>query len=207
MNPILETKGLEFLNRISYPDLCVERGESLLITGLSGSGKSSLLRMINATIAPSSGCIYFHGEDVQESDTIRLRRRILLAGQTPYLFAGTIDENFKEYFHRIERMPPSQERMRECMAICQAPFEGSADTSNFSGGEKQRVFLSILLSMEPEVLLLDEPTSALDDETSRKLLSNLFQYGQANEMTILIVSHHAEMVLDFVQRHYRLGGE
>lgn len=86
MAKILEISDLVFMEKIYYPNISIDQGSIVFIQGPSGSGKSTLIRLINNTISPSSGSILFNGVNIEDIDSIDLRRKIILAGQSPYLF-------------------------------------------------------------------------------------------------------------------------
>ncbi len=86
--------------KIYYPNISIEQGSIVFIQGPSGSGKSTLIRLINNTISPSSGSILFNGVNIEDIDSIDLRRKIILVGQSPYLFNANIKENFIK-FHKF----------------------------------------------------------------------------------------------------------
>ncbi|HHT93491.1 MAG TPA: ABC transporter ATP-binding protein [Clostridia bacterium] len=200
---ILSIKSLNFKNKIFYKDVNIEKGQIVFLRGASGSGKSTLLRLINATLPLEEGTILYNNKDIREIDTITLRREIILAGQSVYLFPGTIKDNFKRYHEYRESQVPSDEVIRSLLDTSCIDFDIDTVCNNFSGGERQRVFISIALSFKPRVLLLDEPTSALDNATADRLMSNLVTHCKQNYMTMIIVSHdqtitekYAEVTID-----------
>lgn len=85
MVKILEISDLVFMEKIHYPNISIEQGSIVFIQGPSGSGKSTLIRLINNTISPSSGRILFNGVNIEDINSIDLRRKIILVGQSPYL--------------------------------------------------------------------------------------------------------------------------
>ncbi len=188
-NTIISTRGLSYLDFIHFPDLDFLRGSITFICGESGSGKTSLLKLMNATVSPSSGMVLYQDRDIMSIDSLVLRREVLLMSQSSYLFDGSIRENFQQYYNFREIESPSASEILGYLDICAADFFLDAVTQNLSGGERQRVFLAIGLSFKPEVLLLDEPSSALDEATSRKLFSNLKDFCKSEGITLIVVSH------------------
>lgn len=200
---ILGIRSLNFKNKIFYKDADIEKGQIVFLRGPSGSGKSTLLRLINATLPLEEGSILYKDKDIREIDTISLRREIILAGQSVYLFPGSIKDNFKKYHYYRESRMPSDEEISKLLKVCCLDFDIDTICDNFSGGEKQRVFISLALSFKPVVLLLDEPTSALDNTTADRLMHNLVKHCKLNEMTLVVVSHdkaitekYAEAIID-----------
>jgi ABC-type proline/glycine betaine transport systems, ATPase components len=83
----IQTRGLAY-GQISYRDLDIEEGKATFISGPSGCGKSTLLRLFNKTLAPTAGTVLYRGQDMAQTDSIALRRDVLLAGQSVFLFEG-----------------------------------------------------------------------------------------------------------------------
>jgi putative ABC transport system ATP-binding protein len=206
MEIIISTKDLEFQSFIKYPDLAIQKGDIVFISGPSGCGKSTLLRLFNATHSPSQGYVYFKEDDISLTDTISLRRNIILAGQNVYLFNGTILDNFQIYHQYSESTLPSEEELLNYLRLCSIPFPLATLCDKMSGGEKQRVFLSIALSLRPKVLMLDEPTSALDEHTANIVMANIIGFCKENHITLLVVSHDKLLQEKYAQTVIRLEG-
>ncbi|MDD5420742.1 MAG: ABC transporter ATP-binding protein [Synergistaceae bacterium] len=175
---------------IRYPNIKIAKGKTTFIHGPSGCGKSTLLKLINGTTSPDSGEIFYKGNNIENIDTIDLRREILLVAQSVFLFTGTIEENFKKYYEYRDRDLPTKETMEKFLKICSAEFPLETRCETMSGGERQRVYIAIFLSFMPDVLMLDEPTSALDNTSSDIMMSNIKNFSKDNEMTTIVVSHY-----------------
>ena len=189
MSAVFQTKNLTFLNVVHYPDILIESGITTFLTGPSGSGKSTLLRLFNKTLSPGSGKILFCGQDIAMMETTALRRRVLLAGQSVYLFSGSVAGNFQRFFAYRGQTAPDDNTMRNFLALCRADFALEASCDTMSGGERQRVFLAICLAMQPEVLMLDEPSSALDRQHADAVMQGIKSWCCENNVTLLVVSH------------------
>jgi putative ABC transport system ATP-binding protein len=194
---ILETKDLTFLDILSFPDLKINQGDFVFIEGESGAGKSTLLKLFNNTMSPTTGEIYFQGESIEDMDTIKLRREVLLISQSVFLFEGTIADNFDKFYDYREEPHLTSEEKEKFLNLARVPFNLSDSADNMSGGEQQRVYIAILLSFGPKVLMLDEPTSALDQRTAYELYSNLKDYSKKQGMTIITVSHDEGLLEEF----------
>jgi len=140
----------------------VRRGELLGIIGPSGSGKSSLLRLLNRLDEPTSGTVYLQGQDYRELPPRELRRCIGMVTQRPFLFPGNVAANLR-FGPRQRGEILSDEEVTNLLERVGLPSLVDSEVSNLSGGEQQRVSLARALANRPEVLLLDEPTSALDE--------------------------------------------
>lgn len=199
MEPLFRTQDLVFQNMIRYPDLIFPAGCATFLTGPSGCGKSTLLHLMNGTLSPSQGRIFYRGRNVEELDTIALRREVLLARQSAFLFNVSIRENFAEYHRYRGEAAPGEAEMRGWLDTCLADFPLDQNGATLSGGERQRVHLAVCLSFRPKVLLLDEPTSALDAGTGQELMKRLVYYGKENHITIIVVSHDQALTATFAE--------
>lgn len=194
MDTILSAKNLCFLEKITYPPIDIERGRATFICGESGCGKSTLLKIFNGTASPSQGEVTYNGVSLASLNTVILRREVLLIAQTVFLFDGTIEENFCQYYtFREQPLLPASE-MKLYLSLCCADFDLSMDCTNMSGGERQRVFIAICLSFLPKVVLLDEPTSALDEKTANQFFIGIRHFCTQNNITLIVVSHDKSLV-------------
>lgn len=198
----IQTRGLAY-GQISYRDVDIREGSATFISGPSGCGKSTLFRLFNKTLAPTAGAVLYHGEDTAGLDSIALRREVLLAGQSVFLFDATVGENFASFRAARDAAPLANEDIRFFLRLCCANFPLDAPCQHLSGGERQRVFLALCLSFLPRVLLLDEPTSALDQETAERFMTQVLAFCREHAMTVAAVSHdpalarrHAESIID-----------
>lgn len=194
---VLRTDDLSFKNFLHFPNMNILKGSVTFISGESGTGKSTLLRLFNGTHTPSSGSVFFNDQELETFEPIELRRTILLAGQSVFLFDKTIQENFSEFFTYRGEVPPSDDVINKCLAVCRADFPLISDCHLLSGGERQRVFLAICLSMNSEVLLLDEPTSALDGINGKKVMKNICDFCRDAGKSLIVVSHDVSLAESF----------
>lgn len=197
----IQTRSLAY-GQISYRDLDIEQGKATFISGPSGCGKSTLLRLFNKTLAPTAGTVLYLGQDMAQMDSIGLRREVLLAGQSVFLFDGSVGENFDAFCEAREAVSLGVEDKLKFLRLCCANFPLDAPCAHLSGGERQRVFLAICLSFLPKVLMLDEPTSALDQETAERFMAQVLAFCRERGMTVVAVSHdpaltgrHAENII------------
>lgn len=175
--------------------LSVEKGELLSIVGPSGSGKSTLLNIIGCIDTPTSGEVFFDGEDVsklkdRELTKIRLHKIGFIFQQfylIPTLNAyENIDLPMKEA--RVTR-DERQERVKQLLDHVGLGDRGKHYPNQLSGGEQQRVAIARSLANSPSVILADEPTGEIDSEASEKIVSLLKKLNKEEEVTVIIVTH------------------
>lgn len=196
---ILQTKDLSYNTMIHYKDISILQNKVNFIVGSSGIGKSTLLRLFNGTLSPSSGNILYKGEDISEINTIDLRKEVLLISQSVYLFDMNIRDNFKQFYEYRGMTAPSDEIMLEFLAMCNITFPLDKDCMTMSGGERQRVYIAIYVSFLPKVIMLDEPTSALDKENSHQVIQNVIEFCKKKGITVIIVSHDIAVTESFTE--------
>lgn len=193
---ILDVKNLSFKregNLILHAiNISISEGTTVSIVGPSGSGKSSLLKIIASLVNPLQGEIYYFGEDIANLDPIQYRREVQYVHQSPQLFSGTVAENL-ELPAKIRKEKYDAKRVNDLLARVKLDADKflNRDVQTLSGGEKQRIALVRSLIFLPKVLLLDEVTSALDEE-STSLIEGLIKEINHNGITILWVTHDQE---------------
>jgi len=204
---VLETKDLTYEYGAGTPfrktavdrvSISIRQGEFLGVIGHTGSGKSTLIQLLNGLLKPTSGQILLDGKDIwQEPKKIRsVRFRVGMVFQYPeyQLFEETV---LKDIMFGPKNMGLSEEEAK-ARAMEAARFTGLReellDKSPFelSGGEKRRAAIAGVIAMDPDVLILDEPTAGLDPRGRDVLLSQISQYHRERHNTILLVSHSME---------------
>ncbi len=203
---MFKIKNLNFNNFIFYNDVHIIKSKVNFITGKSGCGKSTLLKMFNKTMSFSDGELYYKDQDITQIDSIELRKKVKLISQTSFLFNETIKENFKLFYEYCEEVGLTEEKMEYFLRLTEANFPLETSCYNLSGGEKQRVYIAICLSMGAETFMLDEPTSALDYSLSLKVLGNIVTYAKDNNLTLIVISHDNQLTELFAENIINLDG-
>lgn len=172
--------------------LKVDAGEILAIVGPSGSGKSTLLRLFNRLLEPESGEILLAGENIRSIPPAKLRARIPLVNQKPFLFPGTVRENLQApaRLRRTELPDTSDPLLQKVLELCQVDPEWlDRDARKLSVGQQQRVCLARAIVGPCQALLLDEPTSALDRPTADQMALTFRQLAREKNLAIIFVTH------------------
>ena len=173
----------------------VSEGEIFVIMGLSGSGKSSLVRMLNRLVEPSSGDIYIDGVNITDMKPKALRdvrrKKISMVFQNFALFPHrTILEN-TEYGLEVQGVTPNERRAKAEQALENAGLIAYKDQypDQLSGGMQQRVGLARALANDPDILLMDEAFSALDPLIRRDMQDELLEMQKTMNKTIIFITH------------------
>lgn len=200
---ILRFENVKFIKE--YDDFTIDKNEVVFVVGKSGSGKSTLLKLINNTLQMKSGRIFYKDENILNIKPVELRRNIIMTSQENFLFDMTIRENFHEFYKLRDLDRLTDEEIAKFLKITNFDVDLNLNVEKLSGGEKQRVFLAITLSLDPDVLLLDEPTSALDNKTAFDMMKNIVDYCKHNDITLVVVSHARQLVDEFADKIIDLG--
>lgn len=181
-------------------------GQFVALIGHTGSGKSTLVQLLNGLIKPTSGKVWVDGKDITTDDAARreARRKVGLVFQYPeyQLFEETVKEDIA---FGPKKMGMTEEeieaRVKEVAGLV-GLSEEMMDKSPFelSGGQKRRVAIAGVLAMDPQVLILDEPTAGLDPGGREEILENIRALHETTGKTILLVSHSMEDVARFAER-------
>lgn len=184
----------------------IEPGEFIGVIGHTGSGKSTLMQVLNGLIVPSGGHVYYNGEDIHQKgyNLFKLRSKVGIVFQYPehQLFEATV---FKDVCFGPKNLGWSKKEIElaafealyqlgiEPEVYYQSPFD-------LSGGQKRRVAIAGVLAMKPDLLILDEPTAGLDPKGRQDILDKIAQLRQERGCGIILVSHSMEDVADYVDR-------
>ena len=204
---ILELKGVSYVYSKGTPfqkvaldniNVSFEKGKITGLIGHTGSGKSTLVNLLNGLNKPTSGNVYLDGKDIWENpkEIGKIRYRVGLVMQYPeyQLFDETVRLDIG-YALRNQGLPESEIALRVEEA---AKFTGIDDEMlekspfELSGGQKRRAAIAGIIAMRPDVLVLDEPAAGLDPRGRREILGGLSQYAREGDTSIILVSHSME---------------
>jgi len=182
-------EGKTAVDEISFQ---IPEGETMVLLGTSGCGKTTTLKMINRLIEPSSGSVYVGGKDVKLQTPEELRRNIGYVIQSVGLFPHyTVEQNIGLVPSLLEwSKKRTKERCTELMHLMGLPETMlTRFPHELSGGQQQRVGLARALAADPELVLLDEPFGALDPITKQQIQKEFLRLDTIKNKTMLMVSH------------------
>lgn len=185
-------------------NLEIKSGEFVGLIGHTGSGKSTLIQLLNGLLKPTAGKIYIDGKDISDLKLRDLRFKVGLVFQYPeyQLFDETVGADIA---FGPKNMGLSQteieKRVKESMVLV-GLSEELKDKSPFelSGGQKRRTAIAGVLAMNPETLILDEPAAGLDPKGRNDILSQIEFMHKERNMTIILVSHSMEDIARYADR-------
>ncbi|HET9772494.1 MAG TPA: ATP-binding cassette domain-containing protein [Acidimicrobiia bacterium] len=164
----------------------VPEGRLTVMVGPSGAGKTTLLRLLNRLDDPDDGAVLLGGRDVRDYDVLALRRRVLLVGQVPVTFPGTVAANLEAGGRGDGAAAGGAGALLARVGL--DPSLAGREADRLSVGEAQRLCLARSLALGPDVLALDEPTSALDP-ASKAGIEALVKELAASGLTVVMVTH------------------
>ncbi|NJN74413.1 MAG: ATP-binding cassette domain-containing protein [Limnothrix sp. RL_2_0] len=182
--------------------LTLEDGDRLIILGASGSGKSSLLYLLNRLQSPTSGKLQFNKKPYDVYSPEQLRQQITLVPQDPKLLGMVVKEAL---FYPLKLQQLTKVELQRRWLFWQERFDIpdiwlDRNEALLSGGQKQWVAIARALMMEPQILLLDEPTSALDIGRSQKLAQVLIDYQTEKPLPMAIATHSFDFAQQFATK-------
>ncbi|WP_457642888.1 ABC transporter ATP-binding protein [Persephonella sp.] len=193
-NVSLKIGETEILKNIN---LNIKKGEKLGIIGLTGSGKSTLVKILPALITEYEGEVLIDGTELREFSVFSLREKIGMVSQEVFIFNDTLRNNLL-----IAKPDATDEELIEALKKAKANFvfrlENGLDTvlgekgSRLSGGERQRIALARIFLKDPDILIIDEATSALDVETEEYVMEEIRKHF--SDRTVLMITHRLKLL-------------
>ncbi|MBQ4397948.1 MAG: energy-coupling factor transporter ATPase [Clostridia bacterium] len=213
---LIETQDLRFVYGKGTPfekealkgaTLAINQGEFIGVIGHTGSGKSTLVQMLNGLLKPDAGKVFLNGTDIwaKPKEIRKVRFEVGLVFQYPeyQLFEETVYKDIafgptnkgitdKDELDAIVRRAAEFAGLKESL-LEKSPFD-------LSGGEKRRAAIAGVIAMEPKVLILDEPTAGLDPKGRDRILNQIRKYREQTGSTVLLVSHSMEDIARIADR-------
>jgi phospholipid/cholesterol/gamma-HCH transport system ATP-binding protein len=192
------------LQNISFT---VYRGETRIILGPAGGGKSVLMKLANGLIRPDSGTIRVFGEDVtrmRETDLFKLRARIGMVFQESALFDSLSVEDNVAYRLHEDRVPDEEahERVVEALRFVELENTIAKFPSELSGGMRRRVSIARAIIAKPDLILYDSPTGGLDPITSTTIIDLVIKQRDVSHTTSLVITHRLQDAFLLARNHF-----
>ena len=194
-----KTRNYQVLKGVS---LTFKRGEMTALVGVSGSGKSTIVKLLERFYDPDTGTVSVNGKDLRNLNLREYRNKIGYVGQEPFLFNQSIKENL------LNAKPDATDAdidkaLKDAMAyefIQKLPQGINSDVgsigSKISGGQKQRIAIARALLRQPEILILDEATSALDKKNERSVQRAIDRINKEYKITTVVIAHRLSTIKD-----------
>lgn len=204
---------LENVNKIYSNGFCavkdvslnIQKGEIFGIIGLSGAGKSSLIRLFNGLESLNSGSIKIEGIDIvklSKKDLLEKRKKIgMIFQHFNLLKSRNVKENIA-FTLEIAGWKKSdiKNRVNELLDLVELQDKGDFYPSQLSGGQKQRVAIARALANNPKILLSDEATSALDPKTTKSILALIKDIQKKMDLTVILITHQMEVIREICDK-------
>ncbi len=204
---IIEARNLHlsFGAKVVLEDISFEvrEGDALAIVGVSGVGKSTILKLILRLLVPDSGQVLIDGEDINQlsfEEVLKVRQKMGMVFQASALFDSlSVFENVAFPLREHRQLPESGvvERVSSALAMVDLSVDdlGGRLPAELSGGQKKRVGIARAIAHQPKILLYDEPTTGLDPVTGRTIIDLIKRLDQELDVTSVVVSHDMRAVL------------
>ena len=204
-NVSIAFEGNQVLDDISF---VLQRGETKVLFGVAGAGKSTILKLALGLVKPDRGSIYVLGHDVtqmREDDLFELRRNIGMVFQESALFDSlTVRENVAYRLIEEKDIPPEEveTRVREALRFVELEHTLDLLPSELSGGMRRRVAIARAIVTQPEALLYDSPTGGLDPITSTRIIELIVKQRDVYKTSALMVTHRLQDGFIMASHHF-----
>jgi len=209
---MIEIKDVNYsysdVNALNNINIRIEKGEAVALMGPNGSGKSTLLKLINGIISPDSGVYKFNHEEITHKKLQDNKFTKLLHQKIGFVFQNSDTQLFCSNVYDEIAFGPRQmgmneadveKRVNDCLDLLGIQQFRDRTPYHLSGGEKRKVALACVLSLNPEVIVLDEPMNGLDPRTQRWLVEFLVKFNKAGK-TLITSTHNLELVHEISSR-------
>ena len=183
-------------------DLDIASGETLVVIGRSGTGKSVLLKHIIGLETPDAGDICINGESIRSEDVLGKYRLAMVFQSGALLNSLTVGENVGLYLSEHRLKPPAEINRIVAEILESLGLKGTEDKmpGELSGGMKKRVAIARALVIEPQLILYDEPTSELDPLSAVVIAEEILELKRRIQVTSLVVSHDRDLAFGVADR-------
>jgi len=187
----------------------IRKGEFVALLGANGAGKTTTVRLIDGLIRPTAGRVLIHGMDTATTSVSQRARMVGFLFQNPdrQICKNTVREEIL-FGLKATRGEEDESRLqaRTEEILADFSFTGDEEPFSLSRGQRQRVALASVLAIEPEILILDEPTTGLDYLECCHIMDHIRRMNEEKQVTVVMVCHDMEVVLDYAQRALVMAG-
>lgn len=201
---MFELINVRYKNLLHIDKLSIKENKTTCIIGKTGTGKTTFLKLLNKMISPDEGKILYQEKNIEEIDSVILRREVVMLYQKPFVLKGDIKKNLLMGLEFSNKPLVKDDILKHSLERVMLEKNLTDNAELLSGGEKQRVALARVLLMNPKVLLLDEPTSSLDEKTSDEVMFNVLEEAKQRNVTLIIVTHSADIAQKYANEIIRL---
>ena len=187
----------------------IRKGEFVAILGANGAGKTTTVRLMDGLLKPVSGRVLIHGMDTASSSVSERARKVGFLFQNPdrQICKNTVREEILFGLKTVRGDEGDEALNARCEEILKDfGFSGEEEPFSLSRGQRQRVALASILAVEPEMLILDEPTTGLDYLECCQIMDRIRRMNEEQQVTVVMVCHDMEVVLDYAQRALVMAG-
>lgn len=205
MEGLFYFKNVRYKNILQIDKMTIQPKTITCFIGESGGGKSTILKLLNKSISPTEGNIYYQDKDLTDINSVDHRRAVLYMSQKPYMYPGTIKDNLIVGFRMQAKNPPNDKTLKAILR--QLKLEKNLDdgAQHLSGGEAQRVALARLMLLDGDVYLLDEPSSALDDKSADIIFDAVVDFALKHHKTLVMITHTKTIAHRYAHKIYTIA--
>lgn len=181
----------------------VKKNEILGIVGRNGTGKSTLLKMMNALVSVDSGHIYYKGQNIQTQDEKflrQLRKKVVYIFQKAQLLENETVEYHLKLVYWLDGKKIQTEAIQSMLEFMGLTHLRKMPCKHLSGGQQQKLAIAMALLQEPDVLLCDEMTSALDVQSEQEIFELLLKVKAEKKLTLVMISHNLTLLKHLCER-------
>jgi putative ABC transport system ATP-binding protein len=198
-------KDVTYQHFINIKEMDIPGNQINFLVGDSGTGKTTILKMLAKLISPTTGTIYYHQQPLEDIDPIEHRKKIILLPQKAHIFKQTIKDNLiigLKYHNKSY----TENDLINILKEVQLNKKLDDDASLLSGGEQQRLALARILLLDADVYLLDEPSSSLDQFSEKLIIKVVVEYIKKTNKTLIMVTHNLDIANEYADHVIRLDG-
>ena len=179
----------------------IHKGEFVSLIGSNGAGKSTISRLANGLLSPTSGTVFIDGKSTGKLKASEIARQVGFLFQNPdrQICQNTVREELA-FGPKIQKVPADEIEKRVNNALEEFSLNGNWFPFSCSRGQRQRIALASVLVCRPEMVILDEPTTGLDYKECTAIMDELTRLNREEGLTVLMVSHDMELVQQYAKR-------